>query len=54
MGGSQAVFYLDASTAGFRTVGFGFPSDVVVPGDYDGDGKTDLAVTRKSGGQLQW
>ena len=45
---------LQESTAGFRTVTFGFPDDIVVPGDYDGDGKTDLAVTRKSGGQLKW
>jgi hypothetical protein len=28
--------------------------DALVPGDYDGDGKTDLAVTRTSAGAYTW
>jgi hypothetical protein len=27
---------------------------VIVPGDYDADGKTDLATVRGSGGQILW
>jgi len=41
------------SRANFTTsqvVQWGLPSDVVVPGDYDGDGQTDLAVYRPATG----
>jgi len=31
-----------------------FISDFIVPGDYDGDGKTDLATVRAAGGAIQW
>jgi hypothetical protein len=33
---------------------FGTPTDVILPGDYDGDNKTDFAVVRSSGGQILW
>jgi subtilisin-like proprotein convertase family protein len=31
-------------------VNFGFPSDIFTPGDYDGDGRTDIAVWRPTNG----
>jgi hypothetical protein len=33
---------------------FGWDTDTIVPGDYDGDGKTDIAVARNVGGNWQW
>lgn len=33
---------------------FGTPTDYFVPGDYDGDGKTDFAVTRLNNGSVNW
>ena len=33
---------------------WGTSSDLILPGDYDGDGKTDFAVARGSGGQIVW
>jgi hypothetical protein len=40
------VWYIWQSTAGFRAMQWGFATDSMVPGDYDGDGKTDVAVYR--------
>ncbi len=40
------TWFLQRSTAGFLGIGFGLPSDTIVPGDYDGDGKADIAVFR--------
>jgi hypothetical protein len=45
---------MQQSTAGFATVAFGTPTDVIVPGDYDGDGKTDIAVARGVSGVWNW
>lgn len=59
-GGGAAAFWLHPGTGGtdveapsIITV-FGTPTDVIVPGDYDADGKTDIAVTRGSGGAIIW
>ena len=58
-GGGQAAFWLGfGNGAGTYTstsvVVWGTPTDVIVPGDYDGDGITDIATIRGSGGQIQW
>jgi hypothetical protein len=37
-----------------RYVQFGTATDIIVPGDYNGDGKTDLAITRGSAGSILW
>lgn len=42
-----ANFYIQQSRDGFQAVQFGLSNDLVVPGDYDGDGKTDIAVVRE-------
>lgn len=47
--GSMTWFINNSSNNGFRAEQFGFATDVVAPGDYDGDGRFDLAVYRPSG-----
>jgi hypothetical protein len=51
MGGTMTWFINNSSDNSFRTVQFGFASDVVAPGDYDGDGRFDIAVYRGMGDQ---
>ena len=41
------VWYMLQSTDGFKAFQFGLDTDEVSPGDYDGDGKTDIVVYRK-------
>jgi hypothetical protein len=41
---SNGAWYLNQSANGFTGVSFGQNGDRIVPADYDGDGKTDVAV----------
>jgi len=43
------TWYLMQSTAGFRTFRFGYPGVVPALGDYDGDGRTDVACYDAAG-----
>ena len=50
---STGVWWMLTSSSAFTaifTIGWGLPGDVPVPGDYDGDGRTDVAVWRPSTG----
>jgi hypothetical protein len=61
-GGGYAVYYIHKGTGGAdvqvpdedRAIWFGRPSDLIVPGDWDGDGKTDIATIHSNGGQIEW
>lgn len=60
-GGGQGVFLRRNGTGGGDAGGpatsvivFGAPSDSIAPGDYDGDGSTDIATVRLTGGQFLW
>lgn len=44
----------DPGGAANSVVVFGAPTDSIAPGDYDGDGSTDIATVRNSGGQFLW
>ena len=46
----DGTWYLFQSTAGFTGIAFGTATDIPAPGDFDGDGKTDLSVFRPSTG----
>lgn len=56
----QAVFFTRLGSDGAASPGpdrqtaFGLSTDTFVPGDYDGDGKTDIAVTRNQANQFVW
>jgi hypothetical protein len=58
--GGNGVFFIHPGTGGPDVPGadqitfFGLGTDTIVPGDYDGDGKADLAVTRTTAGTLVW
>ena len=51
---SSVVFIRRSSDLSNRISAFGYDSDNFAPGDYDGDGKTDLAAVRDQNGSYVW
>jgi hypothetical protein len=58
---NRGVFLIHYGTGGFdapstndASVRFGLAADVVVPGDWDGDGATDFGISRFEGANLFW
>ncbi len=52
---STGVWYVyNLVTTAWTSYSFGTNGDKTVPGDYDGDGKTDFAVARPNGGAYTW
>ena len=49
----NGTWYLQKSSDGFAGISFGISTDKLVPVDYDGDGKTDVAVYRNGTWYLQ-
>jgi hypothetical protein len=47
-------YILQSSDSKVRIEYFGLPSDRLVPADYDGDGKADIAVWRPENGYWYW
>lgn len=45
--GSNGFWYINRSTAGFTAAQWGLSTDKLVPADFDGDDKTDIAVWRE-------
>lgn len=45
--GSDQYWYIKKSSGGYEYVRWGLETDNLVPGDYDGDGRTDIAIHRK-------
>ncbi len=53
-GSGGGTFAILKSSGGNEFITFGLTSDTLAPGDYDGDGKTDLTVVRNQSDQLVW
>ena len=58
---NRLIWFIHPGTGGFDAasnaniqVRFGLPTDAVVPGDFDGDGTTDISVTRAESGNIVW
>ena len=52
--GGQGLFFKLLTTGVYTTEILRNAADVVVPGDYDGDGRTDIAVASANNGSIVW